>query len=99
MAKKNAEQGDNEAGDVAVQALGFLAREPERLGRFLSVTGLGPTNLRAAAREPYFLAQILDYLCADEALLMTFAEDSKLNPATVARARLRLSGPTIEGVN
>jgi len=82
---------------TAIKALSFLASEPERLGRFLSLTGLGPQTLRQAAREPAFLAQVLDYLCADEALLVTFAENAALKPEQIARARTSLAGPPPDG--
>jgi len=42
------------AEHLAIAALGFIAGEPERLGRFLAITGIGPDSIRAAAREPQF---------------------------------------------
>ena len=50
------------AETVAIQALSFLAQEPEQLERFLSLTGLTPDSLRDAAREPNFLLGVLDHL-------------------------------------
>jgi hypothetical protein len=78
---------------VAIAALGFIASDPERLGRFLLQTGIGPATLRSAAREPQFLSRVLDYLGEDEALLLAFAANEGLAPETVARARLTLAGP------
>ena len=74
------------AESLAIQALAFLAAEPERLGRFLAVTGIGPEGIRAAAREPQFLAGVLDYLTRDEGLLIEFATQMAMDPADVARA-------------
>src|SRR4026209_2102826 len=54
---------------LAVQALGFIAEDEERLGRFLALTGMGPAEIRTAARDRHFLAGVLDYLCGDEDLL------------------------------
>ena len=34
---------------VAVQALSFIAADPERLGLFLAESGIGPETLRTAA--------------------------------------------------
>jgi len=73
-------------------ALGFIAAEPERLGRFLAMTGIGPHSVRAAALEPQFLAGVLDYLVADEELLRAFAAQSEIDPETVMRARALLAG-------
>ncbi|MDU1691848.1 MAG: DUF3572 domain-containing protein, partial [Bradyrhizobium sp.] len=44
---------------VAVQALSFLAGDPERIGRFLAETGIGPETLRSSAADPNFLASVL----------------------------------------
>ncbi len=74
------------AESLAIQALAFLAAEPERLGRFLVTTGIGPEGIRSAAREPQFLAGVLDYLAGNEQLLIGFANHVAMNPADVARA-------------
>jgi hypothetical protein len=78
---------------LAVQALTFLAQEPERLGRFLALAGIGPESLRAAASEPGFLAGILDHVASEETLLLAFAAHAGIAPADVAKARIILSGP------
>jgi len=72
---------------LAVAALGFIASEPERLGRFLAMTGIGPDSLRAAAREPQFLLGVLDHLAADEPLLLAFAAENSIDPSAVIKAR------------
>jgi hypothetical protein len=72
---------------LAVAALGFIAGEPERLDRFLAMTGIGPDSIRAAAREPQFLLGVLDHLAADEALLLAFAAENSIAPNAVIKAR------------
>jgi hypothetical protein len=47
---------------------------------------LGPENLRTAAADPAFLGSVLDYVVADEKLLIEFATDAGLKPEAVARA-------------
>lgn len=74
------------AESLAIQALAFLAEDAERLGRFLAVTGIGPEEIRATASETNLLAGILDYLAADEPLLIEFAAHAGVDPADVARA-------------
>jgi hypothetical protein len=44
------------AEGLAVAALAFVAQEPERLRRFLDLSGLDPANLRQAAAERAFWA-------------------------------------------
>jgi hypothetical protein len=80
------------AQSLAVSALAFIAADSDRLSRFLSLTGLGPDNLRTAAADPAFLGSVLDYLIADEALLVEFAADAGVKPETVARAHAVLRG-------
>jgi hypothetical protein len=82
------------ARSLAVSALAFIAADSDRLNRFLSLTGLGPDNLRTAAADPAFLGSVLDYLVGDEALLVEFAADAGLKPEAVARAHAVLRGPT-----
>ena len=78
------------AEHVAIQALSYIAAEPDRLGGFLAATGIGPDRIRAAAREPGFLGGVLNYLAGDEALLLAFAEAENLAPDLVAKARIVL---------
>ncbi|MGZ3284063.1 MAG: DUF3572 domain-containing protein [Xanthobacteraceae bacterium] len=80
------------AEELAIAALGFIAGEPEQLGRFLAMTGIGPDSLRDAAREPRFLAGVLDHVAADEALLLAFAAANEIDPEAVMRARDVLAG-------
>jgi hypothetical protein len=65
---------------MAIQALAFIAAEPERIGPFLAATGIGPEMIRAAARERDFLAGVLDYLAGDDTLLIAFATEAGINP-------------------
>jgi hypothetical protein len=78
---------------AAVAALGFLAADSRRLERFLALSGLGPHNLRGAAADPAFLGAVLDYLVADEPLLLAFAAHQGWRPADVVLARDELGGP------
>ena len=80
------------AAHLAIAALGFIAGEPERLGRFLAVTGIGPDSIRAAARERRFLLGVLDHLAADEPLLLAFAAENAIDPGEVIKARDTMAG-------
>ena len=80
------------AENLAIQALGFMASDPERLGAFLAATGIGPEMIRKAAAEPAFLAGVLDHVCGDEALLIAVAERAGVAPQDVEHAQAVLSG-------
>ena len=90
-------QNPREAAEiVAVQALGFVAGEPERLGAFLAETGIGPQSLRSAAADPQFLASVLDFVLRDDATVKAFAAHSELHPTHIAAAREVLGDPRWE---
>ncbi|MBR0716466.1 DUF3572 domain-containing protein [Bradyrhizobium liaoningense] len=72
---------------VAIQALSFVAGEPERLGLFLAETGIGPETLRSAASDPNFLISVLDFVLRDDATVKAFASVSQLHPTNIAAAR------------
>ena len=76
-----------QAETLAIGALGFLAGEPEALGGFLRLSGIDPANLRAAAAEPGFLAGLLDYFLANEALLVDYSRQAGIAPEEIGRAR------------
>ena len=80
------------AEGLAVQALTHIAGDSERLGRFLAVTGIGPAEIRAAAREPGFLIGVLEYLAGDERLLAAFAAETGADPADIGKALAALGG-------
>lgn len=81
---------------VAIQALTFVAGDPERLGLFLAESGLGPETLRTAAANPQFLASVLDFVMRDDATVKAFADASQLHPTNVAAARQALDDPDWE---
>jgi hypothetical protein len=81
---------------VAIQALSFVAGDPERLGLFLAESGLGPETLRTAAADPQFLASVLDFVLRDDATVKAFADASKLHPTNIAAARQVLGDPDWE---
>ncbi|MCZ7657248.1 MAG: DUF3572 domain-containing protein [Xanthobacteraceae bacterium] len=81
------------AESLAVEALAFLAAEPDRLGPFLAATGIAPETIRASAAEPGFLAGVLDHILADERLLLAFVDAAAIAPEAVGRARARLGRP------
>jgi hypothetical protein len=86
------EQRQAAAAGVAIAALSFIAAEPDRLGHFLAMTGIGPESIRSAAQEPQFLAGVLDHIVADEELLLAFAAEREIDPEHVVAARDLLVG-------
>ena len=85
--KKPVQNAREVAEIVAVQALSFLAGDPQLLGAFLAETGIGPETLRKSAANPQFLISVLDFILRDDATVKAFANASQLHPTNVAAAR------------
>lgn len=80
------------AQSVGIEALAFLAGEPELMTRFLQMSGFAVDDLRAAARHPSFFGSLLDFILADERTLLSFAAHAGHDPARVGLARRALGG-------
>lgn len=88
---------EDEAEKIALQALKFLAEDGARLGRFLSLTGIGPAELRASAGERHVLAAVLGHLLEDESLLLMFASGYRIAPEEIRKAHGVLSDSPVVG--
>ena len=94
--KKSIHKPKEVAEIVAIQALSFVAGDPERLGLFLAESGIGPETLRTAAADPHFLVHVLDFVMRDDATVQAFATASQLHPTNIAAARQALTDPAEE---
>src|ERR1051326_6854497 len=90
---KRPSRASREAAEIlAVQALGFIAEEPQSLSRFLDTSGIAADGIRAAAAEPGFLAGVLAYMLTDENLLPGLSHPARVRPGQGGRAaRARIS--------
>jgi len=77
---------------LAIQALAFIAEEPHSLNRFLDISSISPEQIRAASREPGFLAGVLEHMLGEESLLVAFARSAGIDPGEIARAASALGG-------
>lgn len=92
MSEKRGHSSSEVAETLAIDALGYLANEPEALDRFLALSGIGPEMLRAAAADPGFLAGVLDHFLSDEPLLVAYAAHAGIPATRIAAARRALGG-------
>ncbi len=74
------------AHDIAVQALTFIAGDPDVLGRFLGTTGWTAQSLQEPETRKTLPPAALEYLMGADDLLLTFAANAGIDPADVARA-------------
>jgi hypothetical protein len=91
MAKPPPRPSAENAAALALAGLAFLAEDVPRLGRFLSLTGIGPDHLREAAGANETLLAVLDHLLTDESLLLVFGASKGIPPDSVAPAREALA--------
>ncbi|MDF1722018.1 MAG: DUF3572 domain-containing protein [Minwuia sp.] len=86
---------DRDAAEVlAINAIGFLAADADRMEAFLSLAGVAPSALRRELSSPEFLAGVLDHLLQNETLLLEFCAEQGIEPTLPARARRKLPGAT-----
>jgi len=89
MIRQDKEQADPEM--VAIRALAFIAEDPERLDRFLQLTGTRPESIRSGARQPGFLSGVMQQVVGWEPWLLEFAAYAEMAPADVVRAADQLA--------
>jgi hypothetical protein len=82
------EQTNDEA--LALGALSWVLSDDGRAGRFLSLTGLTPEDLRARLGERDMLAAILRFLEGHEPDLLAAADMLGVPPTVLPEARRRL---------
>lgn len=82
----------DDAETLAIRAVGFLAGEEDRFLRFVALTGMTVDAVRARLADPAVLGAVLDFVLADEALLLAFCAEAEIAPELPARARRLLPG-------
>ena len=75
---------------LALEALAWLAGQPDPIAQFLTMSGLSAADLRLAAGDPGLQGSVLDFLLAHENLLLDFCKSASLKPQSVHLARHRL---------
>lgn len=84
--RKSAAISPQQAEQVAVEALAFLASDPELLPRFLALSGIEANQIRQAALEPGFLAGVLAFFLAHEPSLLTLSKALNVEPEAILAA-------------
>jgi hypothetical protein len=77
---------------MAVDILSFLAEREDDFIRFISLSGLGPDELRSGLNDPEILAGIMDFLLSEDRLVLDFTQSAGLAPTAPAQARAHLPG-------
>ena len=80
------------AATLALKGLGFLVESGPAMDRFVDLSGFAPASLRERADDPDFLASVLDFLLANEELLVRFCDEESVDVRAVHMARHVLAG-------
>ena len=77
---------------LAIEALSWLVGNDELLPVFLGSSGATEQDLRARAKDPDFLASVLDFLLMDDAWITGFCDQAEYAYDFPVRARAALPG-------
>lgn len=80
------------AETVALQALTWLLSQSDELDGFLNASGAAPGDLAGLARDPTFLAALVDYLLETDARVLACTGALGLPPEALGTARQGLPG-------
>lgn len=80
----------NDAVALALRALAAALGDQRLAGRFLSLSGIDPPDLRRRASDPQLLAALLRFLEAHEPDLVAVAEELGVSPGELVAARCEL---------
>lgn len=81
-----------QAEELAIQALTWMAGDPEIIGGFMGTAGADTSDLASRANDPDFLGFVLDYLLTSDEMVMNFASWSNCAPDAPMKARALLPG-------
>ena len=76
---------------LGLNALTWLASEPDALARFLKISGISGSDLREAAGSSGLTMAVFDFLLAHEDFLLAFCEVSGTAAADLHMARRTLA--------
>lgn len=77
---------------LALRVLGWMASDPELIETFLNASGADQGQIAALARDPQFLAAVVDFCLETDARVIACAAALGLPPTEIAAARAGLPG-------
>ena len=89
----NARKPSENAEILALEALSWLAGQEGGLERFLAASGSDVDTLKAAAGSPDTARALLEFMLANEDLLLAFCEATSTKPQAIHTALRHLEAP------
>ena len=87
-------KNSDEAESLALEVVQFVLANEVLQDRFISITGIMPTDLREAIHNKEFLGGVLDFILGNESDLLRFCEEYQVDPEQPSIARRLLPGYT-----
>ena len=97
MGFKETEMIKDEAELIAIRGLQHISTDETLLQRFVDLTGLDISDIRAAASSSHFLLAVLEFLRQDESECSMFASNLGLSPQDIESAIHSLSQTQMDG--
>ena len=82
------------AETIALKAVHFILNSDDIRQSFIANTGILPLDFEHSVGNPEFLGGILDFLLANEELLIEFCAESGITPEEPSRIRQLFPGAT-----
>ncbi|HEX3756972.1 MAG TPA: DUF3572 domain-containing protein [Rhizomicrobium sp.] len=77
---------------LGLDALAWLAGDVGRLERFMNACGIERSALQVLANQPETIVAVVEFLLANEDLLVAFCDGSSIRPDAVQQAQRLLGG-------
>ena len=71
--------------ELAQLCLDHLVRNPDQLAEFMVQTGLDPASLRQLVGTDGFKRGLVDYVVANEPLLLAIAAEAQIRPESITQ--------------
>jgi hypothetical protein len=68
------------AAAIGLFGLAFLTAREDPLGRFLSLSGIDPAELKGRADDLGMLAAVLEFLLSDDEMVKDFCREQNVSP-------------------
>ena len=92
MAEQPNQISTKSAAFIAVKSLAYISQSPEEITKFITLTGIEPTDIIRLKENLKFLGGVLDFITSDESLLLAFCSSEDIPPEGVEAARQKLLG-------
>lgn len=80
------------AAFIAIKSLAYISQSPEEISKFINITGIETSDIIRLKENLKFLGGVLDFITADESLLLAFCSNEQMSPEGVEAARQTLLG-------